>query len=317
MAPTELDHVSLGFDSTTNDPPPRVSVVIASFQRAALLRRCLAALPDAVRAPYEIVVVDGGSSDETHQQVRAHPHLRLFVERRRAGCCRAYDAAFRCARGESIVWLNDDAVPHRGAIDAALRVLDDPANVDAGMVALYHSHQDAWNELHGYDAPPPTASGAPRSARVRYGVLHVRGFAYANFGLLRRRTLEAVGFLDTSYYYCGWDPDLALKIQRELGLRVLAAPAARVWHEEHVDERKAADARGTRLRDNQRLFEKWQLPPKGRFADPRPAYEALLRARGLLEPDVSPTTHAGQARDRSTERGEGAAREPVGPRVLR
>lgn len=315
MTRTERDDVALVFDSTTDDPPPRVSVVVASFQRVARLERCLATVPDSVRAPYEIVVVDGGSSDETHHQVRAHRHLRLFIERRRAGCCRAYDTAFRRARGESVVWLNDDAVPHPGAIDAALRVLDDPANADVGMVALYHSHHDAWNELHGYDAPPPATVAAQRAAPVRYGVLHVRGYAYANFGLLRRRTLEAVGFLDTGYYYCAWDPDLALKIQRDLGLLALAAPEARVWHEEHIDERKAGDALDARTRDNQRLFEKWSLPPRGRFADPRPAYEALLRQRGLLKLDASAPTHAANACDRHPERDERSPHKPADVRA--
>ena len=38
------------------------------------------------------------------------------------------------------------------------------------------------------------------------------------------------------------------------------------------------DADVLRRRDNARLFEKWKLPPKGQFADPRPAYARTLRS---------------------------------------
>jgi hypothetical protein len=44
-----------------------------------------------------------------------------------------------------------------------------------------------------------------------------------NFGLLRRALLERLGYLDERYYFCAWDPDLSLKVQREAGLKSSAA----------------------------------------------------------------------------------------------
>lgn len=252
-------------------PKPKVSIVIGTYERCTRIKRCIEAVRRHVHVPYELVVVEGGSTDGSVEWLAQQPDVRLHVEEQRAGCCKAYDLGFRSAAAPYVMWLNDDSYPCDGSVGHALEVLQREDLADVGMLAFYHTHHDPWNELHGFD----------HDGR-RWGVLHVRGHAYANFGLLRRSLLERVGFLDTGYYFCAWDPDLALKIQHNAGLKVLSLPQAMVYHEELTDDRKAADAGDIRTRDNARLFRKWNLPPKGRFADPRPAYLELLRARGLV-----------------------------------
>jgi GT2 family glycosyltransferase len=277
-----------------SETPPTVSIVIATYRRFDRLRRCI----ERTRAgflentPHEMIVVDGGSDDGTREWLAAQPDVRVHVESQRAGSCRAYNIGFRMARGECVMWLNDDAWPAPGAVAAAWRFLRRHESDGVGLVALYHNHRQPWNEIHGIDRDGD-----------RFGVLHVRGTPYANFGLLRRELLERLGHLDERYYFCGWDPDLSLKVQREAGLLVVGCPDAIVHHEELADERKAADAGETRTRDNQRLFDKWSLPPKGSFPDPRPAYAELMRS---LEQ---------KARRRSAD-GQGSDSRPADSRVV-
>lgn len=248
-----------------------LSIVIATYRRLARLRLCVEKVRQNVRTPRELIIVDGGSDDGTREWLAEQPDVRTHIEESRGGCCRAYDIGLRMARGEWVMWLNDDAHPLEGAAENAIALLERDDMRDVGLVAFYHNHSQPWNELHGVEH-----DGA------RYGVLHVRGTPFANFGLLRRVLLEQVGFLDPGYRFCAWDPDLSLKVQRQAGLKVLGNPAALVYHEEFVDARKAEDAGEVRTRDNERLFAKWDLPPKGCFPDPRPAYLERLRSRGLL-----------------------------------
>lgn len=251
-------------------PAPHVSIVVATYQRRARLERCLQRTRAAVSRPCEFVVIDGGSSDGTAAWLAQQRDVRFEIETERGGCCAAYDRGLRLARGRYVMWLNDDSYALPGSIDAAVEFLESHPARSIGMVAFYHTHQQPWNELDGHEY-----------GGQRYGVLHVRGFPYANFGLLRRETLAAVDFLDRGYRFCGWDPDLSLKVQR-LALRpVVGVPEARVYHEEHIDERKAADAGQTRTLDNARLFAKWNLPPKGTFAGARRAYAELAASLGL------------------------------------
>jgi hypothetical protein len=69
---------------------------------------------------------------------------------------------------------------------------------------------------------------------------------------------------------------LSLKVQREAGLKVIGCREALVYHEEFIDDRKTQDM--TIIdRDNGLLFEKWSLPEKFAYADPRPAYQQMLQ----------------------------------------
>lgn len=249
---------------------PELSIVIATHRRFARLKRCIERTRAGLAgAPaHEFVVIAAADDEGTVPWLAGQRDVRLEVEARRAGACRAYNAGFRLARGTFVCWLNDDAYALPGSIEAALAFIRDPRNADVGLVAFYHNHNQPWNELHGLERDG-----------VRYGMLHVRGVPYANFGLLRRELLERVGYLDEGYYFCGWDPDLSLKVQREAGLLVLGCPEALVFHEELCDERKAADAGDVRTRDNERLFRKWNLAARGSYPDPRPAYERLRAAR--------------------------------------
>lgn len=182
----------------------------------------------------------------------------------------AYNRGFRAARGRYVMWLNDDSYPLAGAVEAAVRMIERPDLPRLGMVAFYHNMDRAWNRLDSVEHEGLT-----------YSIYNVRGVPYANFGLLRRELMERLGWLDERYYFCAWDPDLSLKVQREAGLEVLGCRQARVYHEELIDERKSADMRIID-EDNQKLFDKWQLPAKFSYPDPAPAYQQMIRDRGLM-----------------------------------
>ena len=117
---------------------------------------------------------------------------------------------------------------------------------------------------------------------MTYGVYNVRGVTYANFGLLRRSLLEQVGYLDERYYFCAWDPDLSLKVQRDAGLRVIGCRHALIRHDELMDDRKVADAAAAEA-DNAALFAKWTLPAKSAYSDPAPRYQAMIRELALAD----------------------------------
>jgi GT2 family glycosyltransferase len=249
---------------------PVVSLVIATHARCERLQRCIAAVRANVRLPREIIVVGGGAGDGTEEWAAGQADIRFIGETRREGATRAYNKGFRAARGRYVMWLNDDSHPLPGAVESAVAMIERPDLGDVGMIAFYHDERREWNRL----------DSVMHDGR-EYAIYNVRGLPYANFGLLRRELLERLGYLDERYYFCAWDPDLALKVQKEAGLRVLGCRQALVHHEELHDERKQADLRVAEA-DNAKLFAKWNLPPRFGYDDPAPAYQALLRERMLV-----------------------------------
>lgn len=249
-----------------------VSIALPTFNRLARLQKCVQSVRENAEAPFELIVVDGGSTDGSQEWLAAQSDLRVILEKRREGAVRAFNRAFRAASGEFVTWLNDDARIMPGALSAAVKMFDLPKLRDRlGMVAMYHEWHSERNVLDRVGR----FGGA-------FELCHVRGHAYANFGVLRRALLERVGFADEGFRFFGFDPDLALRIQIDEGLLVLGCRDACVRHEEHHDERKTGDlAIGDA--DNRRLFAKWpQLPARGEYPDPRPGYLRQLHDLGLI-----------------------------------
>lgn len=247
-----------------------VSIVVPTFNRLERLRRCIDQIRQNVQVPHEVIVVEGCSDDGTGDWLADQHDLRIVRETRREGAVRAFNKGFRAAGGRYVMWLNDDAYPLPGSVEAAVAMIERPDLADLGMVAFYHNWHSERNVLDRvwHDG---------RS----YELCHVRGYPYANFGLIRRALLERVGFADERFYFFGFDPDLSLKVQLLEGLKVVGCRRALVHHDEYHDDRKLNDLPAGR-EDNERLFAKWNLPAPGTYPDPAPAYIAWLTSRGAL-----------------------------------
>ncbi len=99
-----------------------VSVVIPSWNDAAMLEVCLAALARQSRPADEIVVVDNASTDETAAVARA-AGARVVAEPRR-GILYATAAGFDAARGDILARLDADSRPPEDWIERLLRDLE-------------------------------------------------------------------------------------------------------------------------------------------------------------------------------------------------
>jgi GT2 family glycosyltransferase len=255
------------------DAHPIVSIVVPTFNRRSRLARCVDRIRQHVSFSHETIVVDGGSTDNSREWLAGQSGLRVILETQREGAVRAFNKGFRAAWGTYVMWLNDDAYPLPGSVEAAVEMIERPDLTDVGMVAFYHNWHNEKNVLDRVEYEGET-----------FEMCNVRGYPYANFGLLRRTLLEEIGYADERYYFFAFDPDLSLKIQREAGLKVIGCRKALIYHEEHHDERKVGDL-DAGAEDNAKLFAKWNLPEKDSYPDPGPAYRRMLAERGLLYED--------------------------------
>ncbi|MCH7885452.1 MAG: glycosyltransferase family 2 protein [Planctomycetes bacterium] len=256
----------------TNAPraEPIVSIVVPTCNRLHRLQRCIDKIRQNVSTPGEIIVIDGASTDGTRAWLETQPDLHVILESRREGAVRAFNKGFRTARGRYVFWLNDDAFPLHGSVEAAITMIEKPDMADVGMIAFYHNWHSDRNVLDRVEHDGES-----------YELCHVRGYPYANFGLIRRSLLEKIGFADQRYHFFGFDPDLSLKVQLDEGLRVIGCRRALVHHDEFLDDRKRGDLPAGR-HDNDKLFAKWNLPPRNGYPDPVPIYRRMLVERGWL-----------------------------------
>jgi GT2 family glycosyltransferase len=233
-----------------------LSIVLPTCNRASLLERAIAAIAANTRCDYEIIAVDGASSDSTAEVLddakqMLGDRLKIIREPHREGFVKAANKGFRAASGRYLTWLNDDARPVYGALDRAVEQLES-SDDRTGFVAMFHR----WHTTRN------VAYETEHRGKL-YRLCHVRGTLYANFPVGLRSTFEQLGYFDERYYLCAADPDLSLKAWN-VGLSIIPAYGALIDHDEVEDDRRIAEAvRGEE--DNRKLFEKWNLPPKNPY----------------------------------------------------
>ena len=92
-----------------------LSVVIPTYNRAPVLARCLDALAEQNPAPDEVVVVDDGSTDATAGVLAGRDLVRV-VRRENGGRAAAKNTGMEAARGDVVLFLDDDVLATPGLI---------------------------------------------------------------------------------------------------------------------------------------------------------------------------------------------------------
>lgn len=104
-------------------PTPRVSVVLVTWNSAAVLPATLGALRP--QEHLELVVVDNGSSDQSIRIVRElAPAARIIEQPHNLGFAAGCNLGLRATRGSYVLTLNDDAVLGDGYLHTLVAALE-------------------------------------------------------------------------------------------------------------------------------------------------------------------------------------------------
>ena len=272
--------------------PPRpkgnelASLIIPCCNQLEYTRQCLESVLRHTRQPYELVLVDNGSSDGTlaylEEVRRRRRPARTVVIRNEtnrgfvAGCNQALEEA----KGQYVVFLNNDTIVTPGWLQGLIGwLLKEWPN--AGLVGpVSNGAMDAQCIRPGYtDLADLDAFAAGRRhafAGKMLAVPRLTGFCL----LIRREVLERLGKLDERYGMGFFEDDDLCVRAREAGYRLLIALDVYIHHfGNRTFQELGLDTR-QRLEANFELFRaKWgpeyvvgyHLPPLPPPADEAPA----------------------------------------------
>lgn len=143
-----------------------LSVVSGTYNRLAYLQKMVWSVRQSLTAdiPYEIVLVDGGSTDGTQDWARNEPDVVLIEQGELLGAIAAYAAGFAVAQGKYVIIANDDLV-FTG--DSVLRALKQQYDNPGGIVGTFYT--DRFGGAQVAYMPALDKDGHPTS--VHYGGL--------------------------------------------------------------------------------------------------------------------------------------------------
>ena len=174
---------------------PLISVIVPSYNRAGLIRRCYDSVVSQHHRPLEFLLADDASTDDTAAATAALPPapgvtVRYLRQPHNQGVSAARNLAVRAAQGELIAFLDSDDVWF-------------PVHLEKLLSAMERSGADvvfAKGEIReSPEAPPsgrsdygPQSSEAARMAEC----LYYFNFVLPSVTLVRREFFEKVGFFD-------------------------------------------------------------------------------------------------------------------------
>jgi glycosyltransferase involved in cell wall biosynthesis len=109
-------------------PLPSISIVVPNFNGGATIEATLVSLIEQNYPKLEILVADGGSTDNSLEVIREYEsHITWWVSEKDRGQSDAINKGFARAKGEIVNWLCSDDILLSGALHAVGRAfLDDP-----------------------------------------------------------------------------------------------------------------------------------------------------------------------------------------------
>jgi glycosyltransferase involved in cell wall biosynthesis len=169
--------------------PLQFSIIVATLDRKRLLQQALDSVYSQGFQNFEIIVVDGGSTDGTIQSIRRLPQLTL-IEGPDQGLYDAFNKGILAARGDIVGILNSDDLYEPGTLKAVHRafVRNPGAESVCGNASLF----ERTRAIAIYNDESCKAL-TPRAALIGSSILNARFF--------RRETLLRVGLFNLSYRF--------------------------------------------------------------------------------------------------------------------
>jgi len=227
----------------------QISIIIVNFNTAELLRSCIQSLESDTNAPpYEIIVIDNNSSDNSVRMLRSDfPQIKVIENNSNAGYARGNNQGLEIARGKYVWLLNPDTIVIRNCLKTLFEFMETTDNAGAVSPRTWLDENKSLEVCSLKILTPGRAKAVftqlPCSYRKKLlneiweldlkvwqtaDPVCVEGIGGAAF-FISRKLLDQLGNLDERFFMGYEDTDLSASISAEK-LNIYIHPNAELIH---------------------------------------------------------------------------------------
>ncbi|WP_338143354.1 glycosyltransferase family 2 protein [Paenibacillus whitsoniae] len=242
--------------------PPRTqltSIIIPTYNGLPLLKDCVASIRRHTDVPYELIVVDNGSSDGTVAYC-LQEKIKLIAAPVNLGFPAACNLGLRLATGSELLLLNNDTIVTRRWLTNLQRCLHEQPNV--GMVGPVTNYASGRQRLRERFTTIDRMTAKYNEANPKRWLETKRLIGMCL--LFKRELLEKIGYLDERFSPGHFEDDDYCYRARLHGYRLSIAGDCFIYHKGSVSFRKKPRplVRKAIWRNRQKFIRKWGVDPR-------------------------------------------------------
>jgi hypothetical protein len=230
---------------------PLVSIVILNWNGKHNLAKCLESLFKISYKPYEIVIVDNGSTDSSLRYIKSlqkkNKNLILVKNFKNLGFAEGNNIGYKRSRGELILLLNNDVIVEKDFLNALIKRIMSSTKIGAVQPKIKKYEKNNKENVIDSIGSYFTNSGF----LFHFGHNKPDSFKYSKEGeifsmkgacmLLKRKVIEEVGLFDSRYFAYFEETDLCQRIWMA-GYKIYYIPDSVVYHRGGETAKQLGDA---------------------------------------------------------------------------
>ena len=259
---TEIAH-NLNFDvNQEGQDSIEISIIIPVYNQIDYTLNCLKNLQGhECRWTFEIIIMDDVSSDDTQHLLHNIPGLRYIRNKKNLGFVKNCNAGAAAARGNFLVFLNNDTIVHPGWLTYLRQTFEEHEKVGvAGSKLVYGDGrlQEAggtiWDDASGWNVGHLEDPNHPDYNYLR-DVDYVSGASF----MVPHAVFNELGHFDLDYVPAYYEDTSFCFEARKAGYRVIYHPLSKVTHFEGISSGidLGAGVKKHQVINQQKFREKW------------------------------------------------------------
>lgn len=206
------------------------SIIILACNQLEYTRRCVESVLQWTRQPYELVLVDNGSTDGTLEYFRSIPGAFVIANGANLGFAAGNNRGIQAATGDYVVLLNNDTIVTPGWLEGMIACAEeDPAIGIVGPMSNYVSGPQQVSDVSYQDLP--ALYEYARSFHERYRGRRIPLDRIVGFCMLiKRAVISRIGSLDERFGIGNFEDDDYCLRAKHAGLRLVVAADVFIHH---------------------------------------------------------------------------------------
>lgn len=216
----------------------KVSVIVPTYNSWSTLKECLKSILKQTLKPYEIIVVDNGSSDETSEKVsRSFPEVKLITLSKNTGVTGGRNTGIKSASRSYgyLLFFDHDMVADKNMILELIRVAQSHPEIGIVTPKIYYwgNKKRIWSagtSINLWSGQIIFRGGQDFGQYDKTEEIQVAPAAI----LVKKKVIQKIKKFDDTYFATYEDTDFCFRAKRA-GFKTYYAPLALAFHKLPTD----------------------------------------------------------------------------------